>query len=57
MKKLLLISILVLYSCGSNISKNKPIENITFSENMSFEEFKVKLEAYSKIKGYPNIND
>ena len=57
MKKLLFISIFLLYSCASDISKDKSTEYITFSENMSFAEFKIKLEAYAKIKGYPNIDD
>ena len=57
MKKLLFISIFLLCSCASNISKDSSNENITFSENMSFEEFRIKLKAYANIKEYPNIDN
>ena len=57
MKKLLFVSTFILYSCASNVSNNKLTENITFSENMSFTEFKIKLKVYSMDKNYPNIDD
>ena len=57
MKKMLFISTFILYSCASNVSNNKLTENITFSENMSFTEFKIKLKVYSMDKNYPNIDD
>ena len=31
--------------------------NIIFSEDLTLEEFKIKLEEYSKISPYPNIDN
>ncbi len=57
MKKILIIFFL-LVSCSSNQSQNKTnTSNFTFSENMSFEQFKIKLEEYAKNNPYPNINN
>ena len=54
MKKFILIIILFTPSCSSNSSNNN---DISFSENMTFEEFKNKLNDYDKAKSYPNINN
>ena len=57
MKKILIIFFL-LVSCATNQSQNKTnTSNFTFSENMSFEQFKIKLEEYAKNNPYPNINN
>ena len=57
MKKILIIFFL-LVSCSTNQSQNKTnISNFNFSENMSFEQFKIKLEEYAKNNPYPNINN
>ena len=57
MKKILIIFFL-LVSCSTNQSQNKTnISNFTFSENMSFEQFKIELEEYAKNNPYPNINN
>ncbi len=57
MKKILIIFFL-LVSCSTNQSQNKTnTSNFTFSENMSFEQFKIKLEKYAKNNPYPNINN
>ncbi len=58
MNKILLIFLLLLTSCSSskNIS-DKTIKDFEFSKEMSFDEFKVKLEEYAKINPYPNIDD
>ncbi len=53
MKKILLISLIYLNSCASNITSNK--ENVTFTEDLTFNEFINKLNEYDKIKLYPNI--
>jgi len=51
--KLLLIIIFFLTSCSSNES----INNLNFSNEMSFNEFKIKLEEYAKDNPYPNIDN
>jgi len=53
MNKLLLIIIFFLTSCSSNAR----INNLDFSDKMSFDEFKIKLEEYSKNNPYPNIDN
>ena len=56
--KYMLILLLLLNSCV--IKKNKALNqelNLNFNEQMSFEEFKVKLEEYSNNSPYPNINN
>ena len=53
MKFLLLTFIFFLISCSSNSYNN----DFNFSYDMSFDEFKSKLENYAKNKPYPNIDD
>ena len=53
MKKLLLIITFFLVSCTSNTVRN----NFDFSNEMSFEEFKIKLKEYATNNPYPNIDD
>ena len=56
--KYMLILLLLLNSCV--IKKNKVLNkqlNLNFNEEMTFEEFKIKLEEYSKNSPYPNINN
>ena len=57
MKKLLMILILV-SACSTNKSvlENNPSE-INLLDDMTFEEFKVKLEKYADENPYPNIDD
>ena len=59
MKKKLFISLLFLLLCGCLVKKkeNNLIDNINFSDELSFEEFNYKLEVYSKISNYPDINE
>ena len=52
MNKLLLITFFFLATCASYNVKN----DIDFSDQMSFEEFKIKLEEYAKNNPYPNID-
>ena len=53
MKKFLYM-ILILSSCSTEPSiKNQ----LNFSDDMSFNEFKRKLQEYSKNNPYPNINN
>ena len=56
MKKLL-ITLIIITGCSAYNDKlinNKP--DIKFSDNMSFEEFKIKLEEYANNSPYPNID-
>ncbi len=53
MKNLILIIIFFFTSCSSNNIK----KDFDFSNDMSFDEFKFKLEEYSKNNPYPNIDN
>ena len=53
MKKFLLMFIFFISSCTSSTTTS----NINFSDEMSFDEFKIKLEEYAKNNPYPNIDD
>jgi|TARA_B100001093_G_C25891830_1_gene620800 hypothetical protein len=53
MNKIFLIIIFFLISCSPKTLKN----DIIFTDQMSFEDFKVKLEAYAKNNPYPNIDN
>ena len=55
MKKILLISLIYLNSCSSNIISHK--DDIIFTEDLTFDEFKNKLYEYAKINTYPNIDN
>ena len=52
MNKFLLVIFLFLSSCTSNAIKN----DFHFSDEMNFEEFKIKLEKYANQNSYPNID-
>ena len=44
--------------CVSNKdTPNSKVSDIKFSDNLSFEEFKIKLEEYALNNPYPNIDD
>ena len=53
MKKLLLIITFFLVSCTSNTARN----DFDFSNEMSFEEFKIKLEEHVTNNPFPSIDD
>tara|TARA_B100000902_G_C27287907_1_gene905427 strand:+ start:750 stop:914 length:165 start_codon:yes stop_codon:yes gene_type:complete len=54
MNKLLFISLIFLVSCShKNVQKN----NFDFSKDISFDEFKIRLNEYAEINPYPNINN
>ena len=59
MKKNISISLLFLFMCSCLINKkeNNLNNNINFSDELTFEEFRYKLEVYSKISNYPDINE
>ena len=57
MKKLLIIFFLTL-SCSMNNDKlENNFSDINFSDDMTFEEFKNKLEEYAENSPYPNIDN
>ena len=57
MKKLLMILILV-SACSTNKSVlENDYSEINLLDDMTFEEFKVKLEKYADENPYPNIDD
>ena len=56
--KYMLILLLLLNSCviKKNKVSNKQLD-LNFNEEMTFEEFKIKLEEYSNNSPYPKINN
>ena len=55
MKRFLLI-FFFLIGCSSNQNGiNNNLIDFNYDENLSFEEFKIKLEAYAINNPYPNI--
>ena len=57
MKKILII-FLFLIGCVTNQNKvNNNFSDLKFEEDLSLEEFKIKLEVYAVNNPYPNIDD
>ena len=56
--KYMLILLLLLNSCviKKNKVSNKQLD-LNLNEEMTFEEFRIKLEEYSNNSPYPNINN
>ena len=57
MKKLLITFIIITGCSTYNDKLSNNNLDIKFSDNMSFEEFQVKLEEYAKNSPYPNIDE
>ena len=55
MKKLLITFIIITGCSTYNEKLSNNNLDIKFSDNMSFEEFQVKLEEYANNSPYPNI--
>ena len=56
--KYCLILLLLMNSCA--IKKNKVSNeqlDLNFNNEMTFDEFKIRLKEYSKNSSYPNIDD
>ena len=50
--------LLILSSCTSlNSNLNESNKNITFNDDLNFEEFKALLIEYAQNNPYPNINE
>ena len=56
MKLKLLLMILFFYSCSQSNINNDSIYNFDFSNDMSVNEFRIKLEDYSKNKPSPKLD-
>tara|TARA_B100000575_G_C22679857_1_gene413517 strand:+ start:151 stop:324 length:174 start_codon:yes stop_codon:yes gene_type:complete len=54
MKKFLII-LLILTSCSINQEKSN--QKILFNDQMTIDEFRLKLKEYVKKSKFPNIND
>ncbi len=57
MKKLIFFILFLLSSCSSTDKKESLDAKLFFSNDMSFEEFKIKLDEYAKNSHYPNLNN
>ena len=57
MKNYLLIMFIFISSCSGNFSDNEIRKNYIFSDEMTFDEFKLRLEEYAKNSPYPNPDD
>ncbi len=53
MKKLLIISVFFLISCSSSSKETQS----NFFNDMTFDEFKLKLNEYVKNNPYPDVNE
>ena len=56
MKRLLIIIIFITGCSSSNKELKNNLSDIKFSDNLSFEEFQIKLKEYAENNPYPNIN-
>jgi hypothetical protein len=52
MKSFIILILFFLTSCSSNMSRN----DFNITNEMSFLEFKIKLNKYAENNPYPNIN-
>tara|TARA_Y100001970_G_C13467620_1_gene478191 strand:+ start:104 stop:265 length:162 start_codon:yes stop_codon:yes gene_type:complete len=53
MNKILIIIVIFLTSCSKEIVGN----NFDFNQELTLEEFKLKLNEYTKNSSYPNIDE
>ena len=57
MKRIILI-FFIITGCSYDQIKNKSnISPIEFSDDLTFEEFKIKLKVYTENSSYPDIDD
>ena len=57
MKKFFLIFFLLTSCSNLNSEINKMVEDIDIYENLTFDEFKIKIINYAKQSEYPDINE
>ena len=55
MKRLFFLILFFLQSCVLNGEKES--FDLDFSDNMTFQEFQIKLDEYARNNPYPNIDD
>ena len=56
MKKIYLFLIIFLSACSSSEIKGDLNNSLNFSEDMDFEEFKIKVIEYANQSTFPNID-
>ena len=57
MKKYFLIVIFLCQACSTNTYKKNYNDELNFFNEMSFEEYKLKLQEYANNNPYPNIDN
>ena len=57
MKRLLILLIFISGCSLNNKELNNNLFEIKFSDNLTFEEFQIKLDEYAQNKPYPDINN
>ena len=57
MKKLIIIFLLISACSTNNNRSDNNVIDIRYLDNMSIEEFKIKLIEYSNNSSYPNIDN
>ncbi len=57
MKRFFIIIILITGCSKNNNELKNNFLDVKFTEDMSFEEFRIKLENYGNNSPYPNIDD
>lgn len=57
MKKFFLIFFLISGCINSQTVESDNLSNVEFSDNLSFNQFKERLEIYANNSPYPNIDD
>tara|TARA_Y100001958_G_C21142685_1_gene480961 strand:+ start:180 stop:353 length:174 start_codon:yes stop_codon:yes gene_type:complete len=57
MKKIYIILILSFSACTSPASKNVFKNDLIFTNEMKFQEFKLKVKEYATKSSYPNIDN
>ncbi len=56
MKNFFIIILILLNSCSTAKVQNESKIDINYSENLTIDEFKLKLEKYAEYGSYPNID-
>ena len=57
MRYLIIFLLILLPSCSKNSPKLEKSDDYSFSNTMTFDEFKIKLKVYADKSPYPNIDD
>ena len=57
MKKFIFFLLFFLTSCSQNLNNKNLEKKFLFDDNLSFDQFKSKLEEYAKYSDYPDIDN